>query len=64
MNWVGFFLRGISLVIVISGLLYLAELSLPMGALLVFLLSLSIGLTWLIANLLKDDDVLAGLFED
>ncbi len=64
MNWTGFFVRGILLVISIAGLLYLAELSIPMGGLLVFLLSLSIGLTWLIANLLRDDDLLSSLFED
>lgn len=64
MNWTSFFIRGILMVIIIGGLLYLAELSLPMGGLLVFLLSLSVGLTWLIINLLRDDDLLSSLFED
>lgn len=64
MNRTGFLVRGILLVITISGLLYLAELSVPMGALLVFLISLSIGFTWLIANLLRHDDPISGLFDD
>ena len=64
MSWTGFFFRGMLLIALIGGLLYLAELSLPMGGLLVFLISLSVGLTWLIVNLLRDDDLLSSLFED
>lgn len=64
MNRTGFLIRGILLVITISGLLYLAELSVPMGALLVFLISLSIGFTWVIVNLLMRNDPISGLFED
>ena len=64
MSWTGFFFRGMLLIVLIGGLLYLAELSVPMGGLLVFLISLSVGLTWLIVNLLRDDDLLSSLFED
>jgi|GEM_PF-4319642 hypothetical protein len=64
MTWTAFFIRGILLVLVISGLLYLAELALPGGGVLVFLLSMSICITWLIVNLLRDKNLLSGLFED
>jgi hypothetical protein len=64
MNWVSFSVRGVLTVMLVCGLLYWAELSFPMGALLVFLLVLSIGITWAIINMLKDDDVLASMFDD
>jgi hypothetical protein len=64
MNWGSFLIRGVLLVAVVSGLLYLAELSVPLGALLVFLLVLSVCLTWVIINMLKDEDVMTNLFDD
>ena len=64
MTWTSVFVRGVLLVVTITGLLYLAELSMPMGGLIVFLLSLSIGLTCLIANILRYDDLFSGLFDD
>jgi hypothetical protein len=48
----------------VSFLLYWAEVSLPMGALLVLLLVISIVATWAIINLLRDDDALSGMFDD
>lgn len=64
MNWLHFSVRAVLIIVAVSTLLYLAELSLPLGSLLVFLLSVSIGLTWLIINMLKDEDVLTDLFDD
>jgi hypothetical protein len=64
MNWLSFLIRGIMTVALVCGLLYWADIALPMGALLVFLLVLSIVTTWAIINILKDDDSLANLFDD
>jgi hypothetical protein len=64
MNWVSFSVRGLLTILLVCALLYWAEVVLPMGALLVFLLVISIGITWAIINILKDDDVLANLFDD
>lgn len=51
-------------VCLVCGILYWAEMSFPMAALLVFLLATSVVLTWVIINLLKDEDVLTGMFDD
>ena len=64
MNWFSFSARGILMVVMVCGLLYWAEVELPMGALVVFLLVLSMVVTWLIINILKEDDALANLFDD
>lgn len=64
MSWTSFTLRGLVLVFLVSALLFLAELSLPLGALLVFLLALSVGLTWLIVNMLRDDDGVTDFFDN
>jgi hypothetical protein len=64
MSWLNIAFRGGFLVVAVCTLLYLAELSLPLGSLLVFLLVVSIGLTWVIINLLKDEEVLTNLFDD
>ena len=64
MSWFSFAARGILTVVLVCGLLYWADMAIPMGALLVFLLVISIAMTWAIVSLLKDDDVLADLFED
>ena len=53
MRFSHFWLRSIILATLITGILFWAEISLPMGALLLFLLALSIGLTWFIITLLK-----------
>ncbi len=64
MSWTSLVLRGLFLLIVIAFILYLAELSMTLGSLLVFLLAISIGLTWLIINVLKDETILSDLFDD
>jgi hypothetical protein len=64
MNWLSFSVRGLMTVVLVCGLLYWADIALPMGALLVFLLVLSVGTTWAIISILKDDDMLANLFDD
>jgi hypothetical protein len=64
MNWSSFSLRGLLTVVLVCGLLYWADVAIPMGALLVFLLVVSITITWAIINILKDDDILADLFDD
>jgi hypothetical protein len=64
MNWFTFSIRGLLTVVLVCGILYWADASIPMGALLVFLLAVSIGVTWAIINILKDDDVLASMFDD
>jgi hypothetical protein len=64
MNWLSFSVRGVLIVVLVCGLLYWANATIPMGALLVFLLALSITITWAIVNILKDDDILANLFDD
>ncbi len=63
MNWFTLIARGILLVLMVCGLLYWANVAVPMGALLVFLLVLSIVTTWAIVSLLKDDDILTSLFD-
>jgi hypothetical protein len=64
MNWLSFSFRGVLTVCLVCGILYWAEMSFPMAALLVFLLATSVMLTWVIINLLKDEDVLTGMFDD
>jgi hypothetical protein len=64
MNWLSVLIRGIMIIVLSCGLLYWANVAIPMGALLVFLLVLSITVTWAIVSVLKDDDLLADLFDD
>jgi hypothetical protein len=64
MNWVSFSVRGLLTIALVCAVLYWAEIVFPMSALLVFLLVLSVGVTWAIITILKDDDVLANLFDD
>jgi hypothetical protein len=64
MNWVSFSVRGLLTVVMVCSILYWADIAFPMGALLVFLLVMSIGTTWAIINVLRDDDVLANFFDD
>ena len=64
MSWTSLLLRGFLLLLIIGFILYLAELSMILGSLLVFLLAISIGLTWLIINVLKDETILSDLFDD
>lgn len=64
MSWFSVAARGILTVVLVCGLLYWADLAVPMGALLVFLLVISIAMTWAIISLLKDEDLLTNLFDD
>jgi len=57
-------MRGLLLLMIIAFILFLAEQTITLGSLLVFLLAISIGLTWLIINVLKDDTILSDLFDD
>ena len=59
-----FYLRGVLTIVLVSLLLWLAEQSVPMGSLIVFMLAFSIGITWIVINLLKDDSILSDLFGD
>lgn len=63
MKWVSFTIRGVLLVVLVCGLLFLAELAFPLAAVLIFLLLVSILLTWAIINLLRDNDILTDFFE-
>jgi hypothetical protein len=60
---VDFVVRITLMVVAVCGLLFLAELTVPGSSLVIFLLLISLGLTWLIINLLKDDEVLTSLFD-
>ncbi len=64
MSWTSISMRGLFLLLLITVILYLAELTMTLGSLLVFLLAVSVGLTWLIINVLKDDNILTDLFDD
>lgn len=64
MNWTSFYLRAILTVGLVCILLYMAEQAVPMGSLVIFLLVTSIGITWMIINLLKDDDMLTHFFDE
>jgi hypothetical protein len=64
MNWVSITARGLATIICVCLLLYCAESLFPLGSLLVFLLVLSVGITWAIISMLKDDDVLTNMFDD
>ena len=63
MSWKSFAIRIVLMVISVCGLLYWAEQSVQFASLLVFLLVLSIGSTWAIICLMKDDDPLTDLFD-
>ena len=52
-----FWLRGIVISVLVTAILLWAELSFPMGSLLVFLLALSIGFTWVVITFLKGDEI-------
>ncbi len=64
MSWTSLLMRGLLLLMIIALILFLAELTMTLGSLLVFLLAISIGLTWLIINVLRDDNILSDLFDD
>lgn len=64
MSWTSLLMRGLLLLMIIAFILFLAEQTITLGSLLVFLLAISIGLTWLIINVLKDDTILSDLFDD
>lgn len=64
MSWFSFVARGILTVVMVCGLLYWADVAIPMGALLIFLLVISVVVTWAIVSLLKDDDLLTDFFDD
>jgi hypothetical protein len=63
MCWISFSFRTLLMISLISGILYWAEQTFPMGGLLVFLLATSIGITVLVINLLKNNDVITDLFD-
>jgi hypothetical protein len=63
MNWVSFVIRGVLLVVMVCGLLFMAEQTFPFAAVLIFLLLVSILTTWIIINLLRNSDILADFFE-
>jgi hypothetical protein len=63
MRLLSFSLKTLLMISLISGILYWAEQTFPMGALLVFLLATSIGITVLVINLLKNNDVITDLFD-
>jgi hypothetical protein len=56
--------RALLMILLICPILYWAENSIPMGGLLVFLLTVSILLTWVALAMLKDKDLLSNMFED
>lgn len=64
MNWKSLIMRAMLTVLMVAGLLYWADFAVPMGALLVFLLVLSVGTTWAIITILRDDEILASMFDD
>ena len=64
MNWLSFSVRGILTIVMVCGILYWAELTFPLGSLLVFLLIVSIIITWAIISMLKDDDMLSRFLDD
>ena len=64
MNWFTLAARAVLMVLLVCGLLYWADIAVPMGGLVVFLLVLCIVATWAIISLLKDDDLLASFFDD
>lgn len=55
--------RIVFMAIAVAGVIFLAEYILPMGGLLLFLLLVSIGVTWTIISLLRDDTVISDLFD-
>lgn len=58
-----FVIRFILTVVSTCSVLYLAERSYPLAGVLIFLIMLSVLLTWLIVTLLKGDDTLSGFFD-
>jgi len=64
MNWVKFIFRTISAAVLICSILYWAEQTVPMGSVLVLLLLISFVITWVVINILNDDDALANIFDD
>lgn len=64
MSWSSVFARGILSILLVCALLYWADIVIPMGGLLVFLLVICVVMTWAIVTLLKDDDLLTHFFDD
>lgn len=64
MNWLSFTVRLCIGTVLVCAILYWAEGAFPMASLLVLLLALSVAVTWLIINLLRDNNVLTDLFDD
>lgn len=64
MKWSKYMFRMSIAAVLICAILYWAEAVMPMGSILVLLLLLSMVVTWFIINLLKDEDLLADMFDD
>lgn len=64
MNWFSVAAHSILSILLVSAILYWADIVIPMGALLVLVLLISVVMIWMIAALLKDDDLLTHFFDD